>query len=273
MAKTIQFKVERDRVLVPVGEACSFGCKYCYTRGGEVGPPKVKREEILHELKKFSQTAKFGLIQFGYDGDPFVRPERGIWMLQELANLGKHITFSTKALIEGSLLEQLAAIQQEMASQNTIMVALISLSCWESAYHIEPHTPTPKERMQTVSNLKKAGIPTFIALRPILPNIGDDEYEQVIDEGIRASIDGFILGPLYGDIKRKFVRFIPADMLEQTPALIGTVPWSAHAPTWTRYENTLRLQHIAHMIYAKQSQVLLSSADVIAFVQGRKVLV
>jgi len=273
MAKTIQFKVERDRVLVPVGEACSFGCKYCYTRGGEVGPPKAKREEILRELEKFSQEAKFGLIQFGYDGDPFVRPERGIWMLQELAKLGKHITFSTKALIDGSLLERLSTIQQEMASQKAVLIALISVSCWESAHRIEPYTPTPKERMTTVSNLKKVGIPTLIALRPILPNIGDEEYEHVIDEGIRASTDGFILGPLYGDIKRKFVRFIPAEILEKTPALVGTVPWSAHEPTWMRYENTSRSQRIAHMIRVKHSQVLFSSADVIEFVQGRKVLV
>lgn len=273
MAKTIQFKVEKNRVLVPVGEACSFGCKYCYTRGGEVGPPKVKREEILQELKKFSQEAKFGLIQFGYDGDPFVRPERGIWMLQELAKLGKHITFSTKALIEGSLLERLSTIQQEMASQKTIMVALISVSCWESAHRIEPHTPTPRERMMTVSNLKKVGIPTLIALRPLLPNIADEEYEHVIDEGIRASSDGFILGPLYGDVKRRFVRFIPTDMLEKTPSVIESVSWSAHEPTWIRYENTSRSQRIAQMIRAKRSQVLLSSADVIEFVQRRKVLV
>lgn len=273
MAKTIQFKVEKDRVLVPVGEACSFGCKYCYTRGGEVGPPKVRREEILRELKKFSQEENFGLIQFGYDGDPFVRPERGMWMLQELAKTGKNITFSTKALIEDSLLENLSTLQQEMASQNTILVALISVSCWESAHRIEPHTPTPSERMMTVSNLKKVGIPTLIALRPILPNIADEEYEHVIDEGIRASTDGFILGPLYRDVKGRFVRFIPADILEKTPARVGAVSWSAHEPTWIRYENASRSRRIVQMIRAKHSQVLLSSADVIEFVQGRKVLV
>lgn len=273
MTKTLQFKVEKGRVLVPVGEACSFGCKYCYTRGGEVGPPKVKEEDVLHELRKFARDAEFDTLQFGYDGDPFVRPARGISMLQELAKMGKNITFSTKAFIAGSLLEKLSTLQQEMASQNTIMVALISLSCWESAHRIEPHTPTPKERMLTVSNLKKVDIPTFIALRPILPNISDDEYEHVVDEGIQAGTDGFILGPLYADARGKFVRFIPTDTLEKTPGLMGAVPWSAHEPTWIRYENTVRLQRIAQMIYAKHSQVLLSSADVIAFVQGRKVSV
>jgi len=47
MAKDIQFKVEQGRVLVPVGEACPFACKYCYTRGGEIGPSRATADEIL----------------------------------------------------------------------------------------------------------------------------------------------------------------------------------------------------------------------------------
>jgi DNA repair photolyase len=37
MAARILFKVEKERALVPVGEPCPFGCKYCYMREGEVG--------------------------------------------------------------------------------------------------------------------------------------------------------------------------------------------------------------------------------------------
>src|SRR5580765_7895030 len=140
MAKTIQFKVEKDRVLVPVGETCSFGCRYCYTRDGEVGPPRAEKEEIVYKLRKFTEEAEFRIIQFGYDGDPFVRPERGISILQELAKLGKDITFSTKALIEGSTLRMLSDIQQKMALQDNVIVALVSLSCWDSAPIVEPHT-------------------------------------------------------------------------------------------------------------------------------------
>ena len=186
--------------------------------------------------------------------------------------MGKDITFSTKARIEGPLLETIANIQQAMAVQHTLLVALISLSCWESAHAIEPQTPTPGERMITVSNLKKVGVPTFIALRPVLPNIADDEYERLIEEGIRAGSDGFILGPLYADARKRFVRFIPSHVLEETPASTSMVPWSAHSPAWTRYEDELRLQRITQMIHTKQSQVLTSSADVIGFVRARRVL-
>ncbi len=101
LVKTIQFKVEKGRVLVPVGEPCPFSCKYCYTRGGEVGPPKATVEEILRQFVIFAQKNVFDTIQFGYDGDPFANPERGIMILQRLIHMGKHVNFSTKAFIEG----------------------------------------------------------------------------------------------------------------------------------------------------------------------------
>ena len=85
MSRRILFKVEKDRVLVPVGEPCPFGCRYCYTRGGEVGLARVEMEEVLSRFRKFALEASFETIQFGYDGDPFARPERGLAMLRQLA--------------------------------------------------------------------------------------------------------------------------------------------------------------------------------------------
>src|SRR5579859_2594402 len=92
-AKSIQFKVDKGRVLVPVGEPCPFGCKYCYTRTGEVGPARTDPMEIVQKFQHFAQTQAFEFIQFGYDGEPFVRPERGLMMLRQLVALGKHISF------------------------------------------------------------------------------------------------------------------------------------------------------------------------------------
>src|SRR3954463_1485399 len=62
----IQFKVEKGRVLVPVGIPCPFGCKYCYTRNGEVGPARVKPAEILSHLQEFATLHSFNTIQFSY---------------------------------------------------------------------------------------------------------------------------------------------------------------------------------------------------------------
>src|SRR5258708_20311972 len=159
MKRRILFTVEKNRVLVPVGEPCPFGCRYCYTRGGEVGLSRVSAEDILSRFEQFARETPFETIQFGYDGDPFARPERGIAMLKRLAMLGKHINFSTKALLDGSILDTLRDIRCHMEVAKTSLSALVSLSCWDSSARVEPHTPSPRERMMTVSNLTPIDIP------------------------------------------------------------------------------------------------------------------
>lgn len=262
----ILFKVEKRRVLVPVGEPCPFGCRYCYTRGGEVSHPRIEASQILARFQQFVATndQPFETIQFGYDGDPFARPERGIAMLRQLATLGKHVNFSTKALLTDSVLEELSTIHMTMAEHGTTLSALVSLSCWHSAAHVEPHTPSPQERLQTVAYLKQRKIPVFIAVRPILPHISDEEYARIARESIRAGCDGFILGPLYTNDRGQFVRFIPPERLAATPCRRGFVPWSAHQPTWIRYEDEIRLQRLTYLIEEYGGRVFHSSADAMA---------
>jgi Radical SAM superfamily len=267
MGRRILFKVEKERVLVPVGEPCPFGCRYCYTRGGEVGLARVDMEDVLSRFRKFALEASFETIQFGYDGDPFARPERGLAMLRQLALVGKHMNFSTKALIDGSTLAALGDIRRYMGGRNAVLSALVSLSCWDSAAVAEPHTPTPAERMRTVANLMSIGIPVFIALRPILPHIPDAEYERVVVEGVRAGSEGFIVGPLYADNRGQFVRFIPQGTLATVASRTSTVSWSPHTPTWTRYEDTDRLQRLISMIERCGGRAFESSADVMSLLQ------
>jgi len=270
MKRQILFKVEKNRVLVPVGEPCPFGCQYCYTRGGEVGLSRVNREDILSPFRQFVRETRFETIQFGYDGDPFSRPERGIAMLKELAMMGKHVNFSTKAFLEGPTLDALSDIRCRMEANNTTLSALVSLSCWDSAAVVEPHTPSPRERMLTIANLKRIDVPVFIAVRPVLPHILDSEYERIVDEGILAGCEGFILGPLYADARGKFVRFIPPAILAKVPSQVRIVSWSAHTPTWTRYEETARLQRLLLMIERKGGRTFLSSADAMTLVHQKE---
>ncbi len=272
-ATAIQFKVEKRRVLVPVGEPCPFGCRYCYTRGGEVGVARMEPAEILSCFQEFvaANEHPFETIQFGYDGDPFARPARGVAMLKHLATLGKHLNFSTKARLADDTLDALSDIHDSMVDRGTALSALVSLSCWESASRVEPHTPSPPERLQTVAHLRQRSIPVFIAVRPILPHISDEEYERLVSEGVRAGCNGFILGPLYADDRGRFARFIPSERLIATPSRRGPVPWSAHAPTWTRYEDKVRLQQLARMIEKCGGSVFFSSADAMATVSQKRI--
>jgi DNA repair photolyase len=270
MRRRIPFTVEKNRVLVPVGNPCSFGCRYCYTRGRDTGLPRLNVDDILADLHQFAAEASFETIQFGYDGDPFAQPERGIAMLNQLTKMHKHLNFSTKAALEGPLLHALSTIRSHMEAANKKLSALVSFSCWDSASTVEPHTPSPRERMLTVTNLKSIGIPVFIAVRPVLPHISDSEYECIAEEGIRAGCDGFILGPFYSNAGGQFARFIPSALLVTIPSKIGRVSWSPHAPIWTRYEDASRLQRLLQMSEQKGGRTFLSSADAVSLVHQKE---
>jgi DNA repair photolyase len=234
----------------------------------------VSEQEILRSFQEFVREngERFETIQFGYDGDPFARPERGLAMLAELARVGKHVNFSTKALLGREQIAALQEIGEQLEASGRRLSALISLSCWESAAEVEPHTPSPAERMQTITRLKEIKVPVFISVRPVLPHIADGEYERLAEEGLLAGCDGFVLGPLYADEKGRFVRFVPAGILAQVPSKTGIVPWSGHEPRWTRYEDGKRLEWLKRMIEEKGGRVFVSSADAMAMV-GKQELV
>jgi DNA repair photolyase len=270
MRRPIPFAVQKNRVLVPVGKPCLFGCRYCYTRGTDIEISRLNVEDILADFQQFAREASFETIQIGYDSDPFSQPERGIAMLAQLARMQKHVNFSTKAALGDALLDALKTIRNSMEAADKKLSALVSFSCWDSASLIEPHTPSSQERMQTVAHLKRIGIPVFIAVRPVLPNIPDCEYERLAEEGVRAGCDGFILGPLYADTRKRFTRFIPATLLETVPSETGSVSWSPHTPVWTRYEDTGRLQRLLSMIEQKGGSTFLSSADAMTLVHQKE---
>jgi DNA repair photolyase len=260
----LQFHVEKGRVLVPVGIPCPFGCKYCFTRSGEVGPPRVRPEIIAQRFHDFALANYDAIdtIQVGYDSDPFAFPVRGIELLHNLSTLGKHLNVSTKACIEGEALKGLTEVRAHLAS-HLVLSALVSLSCWESAPLVEPHTPTPVQRMKTIRNLKRIGVPSLVAVCPVLPHIADAEYERIFDEAIGAGCEGFLFGPLYADAEERFVRFVPKEALSKTPGRRVVVPWSAHAPHWTRYEDEPRMLRLATLAQEKRKHVFWSSAPAV----------
>ena len=74
-----------------------FECKYCYTRGGEVGLSKINAEKILLQLQNFADSTAFETIQFGYEGDPFARPELGPLYADDR---GQFVRFNSPEILE-----------------------------------------------------------------------------------------------------------------------------------------------------------------------------
>ncbi|WP_374457142.1 hypothetical protein [Nocardioides sp.] len=186
-------QVRDRRVLVPIGVPCPYRCGYCYAPEIEPSAPidPASIVDAVHTL----DPSSFDVIQLGYDGDPVASLGAMRALLPGLAATGRHINVSTKARISERAAAVLASAHQATGAGVSLNV---SMSCWDSAAVLEAGTPHPQSRLDGARDLlASAGVPFVVALRPILPKVGDDEVAQIISGARDAGATGLVTGPLY----------------------------------------------------------------------------
>jgi DNA repair photolyase len=86
----------------------------------------------------------------------------------------------------------------------------------------EPHTPSPRARMEAVAELNRIGIPTGILIAPLMPGINDDPAQvQPIVERAKEAGASFLTGlalHLRGEVKDVFFGWLT----EKRPDLLPT---------------------------------------------------
>jgi DNA repair photolyase len=166
---------------------CSHACVYCFARPThefldfgagrdferevvvKVNVPEVLRAELARPSWRGEHVA------LGTNTDPYqwvekrYRLMRGVWeALRDAANPCSILTKSPLVLRDADLLSEIA--------QRTHVSACLSIPTWDEKVSraTEPHTPSPKARMEAVRELNRLGIPTGILIAPLMPGINDD---------------------------------------------------------------------------------------------------
>jgi DNA repair photolyase len=104
-----------------------------------------------------------------------LRLTRGI--LETLLGTGQPVaivTRSTGIARDVDLLKAMAAQQQVL-----VMISLCTLD-EELARLLEPHAPTPTQRLATMRRLSRAGIPVTLNLAPVVPGLTDAGIEEMV---------------------------------------------------------------------------------------------
>jgi len=246
--------IEKKRILVPIGGRCSFGCTYCYTKRhdiyfGEPNPKKTvsKLEELLKRSKESSITA-----QLGYDNDPFLHPDVGFEFIYQMLWLPIHIGFSTKAHLNLEYAKRLSKLRQIKNERGFNISALVTLTCIrdETVMRLEPKAPKPEQRLQTVKNLSKCGIPVMINLRPVIPTIvSKDELFEVISSAKSAGAIGIVIGAFWTDPEGIITNGLSINN-EFGNSSNKRIEWSPHGVNWTRHEDSNLLTKLCN--FSKQ---------------------
>jgi DNA repair photolyase len=213
---------------------CSHGCEFCFARpthiylGFDAGRDfakeivvKVNAPEVLRtELAKRSWKREH--VALGTNTDPYqwvegrYRLMEGIWeALRDAANPCSVLTKSPPLLRDLSLMLQ---IVERASFSACLLIPTLDEKAWRST---EPHTPSPRARIEAVAELNRAGIPTGVLVAPLMPGINDSprQVEELLERVTEAGATGVsgIALHLRGEVRDVFMGWLRAQRPDLVP--------------------------------------------------------
>jgi len=237
--------IESDRVLVYSKIFCPLGCKYCFVE--DLNKEEDRQNFYLSSnqlelLKKLPENIH--TIMLGCDTEFFQDEKEAIKILKDVSVLGKDISIIIKLKLSDDIIKTIKEISDSMQLNNNILSFSISIPCFESSNLWEPNAPSVKERVETLKKVSEAGIPSMVAIRPLIPNISENEIDQII-QTTHSYVLGYYSGPLY--LKDLDSGILTNKDIENSDLLI-----SKTEPNWMPKGNIfLKIENPRIMLYLK----------------------
>ena len=183
---------------------CSHACVYCFARpthtylGFGAGRDfekeivvKVNAPEVLRaELARPSW--KRDLVALGTNTDPYQWVESRYRLTREillaLEDGRTPVTVLTKSPLVLSDIEIFERMRERVPVSVNLSIPTFDESAWRAT---EPHTPSPKARMEAVAELRRRGIPSGILIAPLMPGINDkpEQVRPILEAASEAGAD------------------------------------------------------------------------------------
>lgn len=159
---------------------CTYACAFCYVHVDFGSYPTLPIDEIRDYLA--GRAEEFDIVYVSGDTDSFAPPrtQKGLDLVDALATLGKDVLFTTRAPLEESHLDRLAATSRRLRDAGKILFGCVSISRLRTAPHLEPKpVPSPERRLEVLRGLHARNIVSVLAMRPFLPVIPVSEYVEL----------------------------------------------------------------------------------------------
>ena len=202
---------------------CEHGCIYCYARptheylGYSLGldfetrilvkedAPELLRAALTHRGWEPKPLAVSGVT------DPYQPVERKLELtrrcLEVLADFRNPVIVITK----NHLVTRDIDILRRLASHHAVLVNLsVTTLDRKLARVMEPRTAAPERRLEAISKLAEAGIPTGVLVAPVVPGLTDHEMPAIIEAAVAAGAShaGYVTLRLPHGVKGLFDRWL-----------------------------------------------------------------
>jgi len=178
---------------------CPNKCSYCYIQDmgfdfTEAKPYGLNGRELVYSLlsNPYFLPSRWGtFLAFGSISDPFNRNviSKTLEYFKAIEHLGNPCQFSTKAYISSENAKKISKMKIPINP-------LITIVTLKKAAQIEAKAPTVWKRLETIKNLSKNKLKPMLFLRPIIPGITDNEFDEIFKEAKRAGAVGVVIGGL-----------------------------------------------------------------------------
>jgi DNA repair photolyase len=226
---------------------CTHACSYCFARPThkyldfdpgrdfereivvKVNAPEVLRAELKRPSWKHEHVA------LGTNTDPYqwvesrYRLMEGIWeAMRDAANPCSILTKSPLLLRDLPLMLQVA---ERTSFSACLSIPTLDEKAWRAT---EPHTPSPRARLEAVAELNRAGIPTGVLVAPLMPGINDapEQLEALLERAAEAGATnvGGVALHLRGDVRKVFMDWLKDQRPDLVPRYEQLYRRGAYAP-------------------------------------------
>ncbi|HEY2767871.1 MAG TPA: hypothetical protein VGI76_06410 [Solirubrobacteraceae bacterium] len=199
---------------------------------------KVNVPELLcAELARPSWRGEH--VALGTNTDPYQWVEgryklmSGIWEAMRDAHGGAGNPCSV--LTKSPLLLRDLPLMRELAARTQFSACLSIPTLDERAWRAtEPHTPSPRARLEAVAELNRAGIATGVLIAPLMPGINDDprQLEPLVQGALDAGATSIGSAALHlrGELKRHFMEWLGDERPELMQRYTELYARGAYAP-------------------------------------------
>ena len=202
---------------------CEHGCIYCYARPGHEYLSLscgLDFETKIYAKRDAATLLRQELLDPKWPGEPIVisgvtdpyQPvERDLRItrscLEVLAEFRQAVSFITKSKLIVRDLDLLT----ELNHHNAVRAA-VSLTTLDNALaaKMEPRAASPRDRLDAIRQLARAGIPVAVMTAPIIPGINDREIPSLLEAArdAGATSAGYVILRLPFQIKALFLEWL-----------------------------------------------------------------
>jgi DNA repair photolyase len=200
-------------------QGCEHGCIYCFARnsfeywgysaGVDFESKIMVKKNAPELLRKFLMNPKWECLPIGLSGntDCYQPAEKKFRITRGLLEVCNDFNQPVGIITKNSGILRDTDLLQEMARKKLVSV-IVSITSFNEELRLamEPRTTTGKQRIKTIEQLSKAGVPAGVMLGPMIPGLNEHEMPDIIrtasEAGAKFSAYTFIR--LNGAIKLLF---------------------------------------------------------------------